>query len=153
MASNAEKLPCDDVIMGSSNPSTWKLEDSFIQHNSTVAVDYNDVIMSPMASQITSIWTGCSAVCSGARQRKHQSSALLAFVRGIHRWPVGSPHKGPITRKMFHLMTSSWLMVWQRKERRLRQPCYWSNLRGIFRFQKNFSPGPWNISGSRCFFE
>ena len=37
----------------------------------------------------------------GADQRKHQSSMSLAFVRGIHRWPVNSPHKGPVTRKMF----------------------------------------------------
>ena len=42
-----------------------------------------------------------SAVHSGADQRKHQSSALLTFVRGIHRSPVNSPHKGPVTRKMF----------------------------------------------------
>ena len=42
-----------------------------------------------------------STVCSDADQRKHQSSASLAFVRGIHRWPVNSPHKGPVTRKMF----------------------------------------------------
>ena len=34
-------------------------------------------------------------------QRKHQSSAALAFVRGIHRWPVNSPHKGPVTWKLF----------------------------------------------------
>ena len=40
-------------------------------------------------------------VYSGADERKHQSSASLAFVLGIHRWPVNSPHKGPITRKMF----------------------------------------------------
>ena len=33
--------------------------------------------------------------------RKHQSSASLAFVRWIHRWPVNSPHKWPVTRKMF----------------------------------------------------
>ena len=37
----------------------------------------------------------------GADQRKHQSSASLAFVRGIHRSPVNSPYKGPVTRKMF----------------------------------------------------
>ena len=36
-----------------------------------------------------------------ADQRKHQSSASLAFVRGIHLWPVNSPHKGPVTGKMF----------------------------------------------------
>ena len=34
---------------------------------------------------------------------KHQSSASLAFVRGIHRWPVNSPHKGSVTRKKFPL--------------------------------------------------
>ena len=50
--------------------------------------------------------TACSTVCSGADQRKHQSPASLAFTRGIHRWPMDSPHKGPVTRKCFHLMAS-----------------------------------------------
>ena len=49
--------------------------------------------------------------CSGADQRKHQSSASLAFVRGIHRWPVDSLHKGPVMWKCFHLMTSSCIFV------------------------------------------
>ena len=49
--------------------------------------------MSPMASQITSLTIVYSTVYSGADQRKHQSSASLAFVRGIHRWPVNSPTK------------------------------------------------------------
>ena len=62
---------------------------------------YNDMIMSAVSSQITSISTVCSSVESGAVQRKHQSSASLAFVRGIHRWPMNSPHKRPVTRKMF----------------------------------------------------
>ena len=57
--------------------------------------------MSTMASQITSLTIVYSSVYSGAYQRKHQSSASLAFVRGSHRWPVNSPHKGPVTRKMF----------------------------------------------------
>ena len=57
--------------------------------------------MSAVESQITSILIVCSTICSGADQRKHQSSAALAFGRGIHRWPVNSPHKGPVTRKMF----------------------------------------------------
>ena len=56
--------------------------------------------MSAMASQITSLTIVYSTVYSGADQRKHQSSASLAFMRGIHRWPVNSPHKGPVTRKM-----------------------------------------------------
>ena len=61
---------------------------------------YNDVIMSTIASQITSLTIVYSTVYLGADQRKHQSSASLAFVRGIHRGPVNSPHKGPVTRKM-----------------------------------------------------
>ena len=62
---------------------------------------YNDVIMGAMASQITSLIIVYSTVYSNADQRKHQSSASLAFVRGIHRWLVNSPHKWPATRKMF----------------------------------------------------
>ena len=42
----------------------------------------------------------CLTVCSGADDRKYQSSVSLAFVRGIHRWPVDSHHKGPVTQKM-----------------------------------------------------
>ena len=57
--------------------------------------------MGAMASQITSLTGVYSTVWLGADQRKHQSSASLAFVGEIHRWPVNSPHKGPVTRKMF----------------------------------------------------
>ena len=39
----------------------------------------------------------CSSVCFGAFERNHQGSASLAFVSGIHRWPVGSSYKGPVT--------------------------------------------------------
>ena len=62
---------------------------------------HNDVIMSGVASQSTSITIVYSAVYSGTDQRKHQSSASQAFVRGIHRGPVNSPHKGLVTWKMF----------------------------------------------------
>ena len=62
---------------------------------------YTDAIMSAMSSQITSLTIVYSTVYSGADQRKHQSSVSLAFVQGIHRRPVNSPHKWPTTRKMF----------------------------------------------------
>ena len=62
---------------------------------------YIDVIMGAMASQITGASIVYSAVSSGADQRKHQGSPSLAFVMRIHRWPVNSPHKGPVTRKIF----------------------------------------------------
>ena len=62
---------------------------------------YNDIIMGAIASQITSLMIVYSTVYSDADQRKHQSLASLAFVRGIHRGPVNSPHKWPVTRKMF----------------------------------------------------
>ena len=64
-------------------------------------VHYIDVIMSMMASQITSVSIVYSTVCSGPDQRKHQNSMSLAFVRGIHRWLVNSLHNGPVTWKMF----------------------------------------------------
>ena len=62
---------------------------------------YNDVIIATIASQFTSLTIVYSTFYSDADQRKHQSSALLAFVLGIHRGPVNSPHKWPVTRKMF----------------------------------------------------
>ena len=62
---------------------------------------YSNVIMSEMASHITILAIVCSIVNSGVDQRKHQSSASLAFVWGIRRWPRSSPHKWPVTRNMY----------------------------------------------------
>ena len=76
-AGNAESGPGHNVIMRSL--SQWH---------------YSDVIMSAIASQITSITIVYSTVYSGRDQRKHQSSESLAFVRGMD-----SPHKGPVTRE------------------------------------------------------
>ena len=85
---------------------------------------YDDIIMSAIASQITSLTIVYSIVYSDADQRKHQSSASLAFVWGIHRGPVNSPHKGPVTRKMFPfddvIMHIDWLLI---------------PVRGMFRFK------------------
>ena len=67
----------------------------------SVLLHYSDVIMGAMASQITSLTIVYSTVYSVADQRKHQSSASLAFVRGIRRRSVNSPHKCPVTLKMF----------------------------------------------------
>ena len=69
--------------------------------NLFVANTYIDVIMTRKATQITSFTVVYSTVYSDADQIKHQSSASLAFVWGIHRGPVNSPHKWPVTRKMF----------------------------------------------------
>ena len=77
--------PC--MIMGHSSAS-WSFH-------------YTDVIMRAIASQITSLTSVYSTVYSDADKRKHQSSASLAFVRGIHRGPVNSLHKWSVTRKMF----------------------------------------------------
>ena len=69
--------------------------------------------MSAMASQITGVSIVCSIICWGTDQRKHQRSTSLTFVRGIHQWQVDSPHKGPVTRKMFPfdyvVMDSVWM--------------------------------------------
>ena len=57
--------------------------------------------MGEIVSQITSLTIVYSTVNSDADERKHQSSASLAFVRGIHRGPMNSPHHWPATRKTF----------------------------------------------------
>ena len=74
--------------------TAWHSRDFILMH-------YNDVRMSASASPITSLMILYSTVYSDADRRKHQSSASLAFVGGIHRSPVNSQHKGPVTRKMF----------------------------------------------------
>ena len=76
----------------------------------------NDVIIDAMVYQITSLTIAYSTVYSGADQRKHQSSAPVALVRRIHRLPVNSLHKGPVTRTMFPLddviMINELSIVW-----------------------------------------
>ena len=81
---------------------------------------YSDAIMSTIASQITGVSIIYSTICWGADKKNHQSSASLAFVRGIHRWSVNSPHKGPGTRKMFsfddviiYWCVANWLFIRQ----------------------------------------
>ena len=69
---------------------------------------YTDVIMTAVASQVTSLTVVYSTVYSDADQRKHQSSASLAFVRRIHRDRWIPRTKGQLRGKCFHLMTSSW---------------------------------------------
>ena len=75
-------------------PTDQPVEKTYLAH-------YDDVIMTMLASQITSLTVVYSIVYSGVNQRKHQSPASLAFVREIHRGPVNFPHKWPVTRKMF----------------------------------------------------
>ena len=79
--------------------------ENWLRYNHTALyldrIHYSDVIMSVMASQSTSRTIVYSNVYSGTDQRKHQSSASLAFVRGIHQWLVNSPHKAPVMQKMF----------------------------------------------------
>ena len=72
----------------------WSILAYCLQH-------YHDIIMSAMVSQITGVSIVCSTVGSGADHGKHQSSVSLAFVRGIHWWPVNSAYNRPVTRKMF----------------------------------------------------
>ena len=70
--------------------------------NTELFSHYNDVVMGTMASQITSLTIVYSIVYSGGDQRKHQTSAPLAFVRGIHRWPEGMSCLDGKTRFFFY---------------------------------------------------
>ena len=94
-----------------------------------------------MASQITSVLMVYSTVCSGADQRKHQNSASLAFVRGIHRWPVNSPHKGPMEN----------VSIWWRHHGPHRS-CHFDNLRCSHWWKKSsmWQPFRFNDIWPRC---
>ena len=89
-------------------------------------VYYYDVIRSTMASQITGVSIVYSTICSGAVERNHQSSASLSFVRGIHRGPMDSLHKGQWRGKCFHWVMSSC------------NECEWDYCFGVF--FKSFMP-------------
>ena len=80
----------EDTMMTSNPRSLGGLTagDRGNDRDSSNFLHYSDVTMSTMASQITSLTIVYLTVCSGADQRQHPSSALLAFVRGIHMWPV-----------------------------------------------------------------
>ena len=82
--------------------------------------------MAAMSSLITSLTIVYSTVYSDADQRKHQSSASLAFVWGIHRGPVDSPHKWPVTRKMLPfddvIMTTQMLGIEALSKQKLHKP-------------------------------
>ena len=72
---------------------------SFAVSGRSIEAQYSYVIMGAIASQITCLTIVNSTAYSSADQ--HQSFTSLAFVRGIHRWPVNFPHKWPVTRKRF----------------------------------------------------
>ena len=90
---NLPKLPID-----------WSYN---VRCNKQMCMHYDGVIMGTIASQIISLTVVYSSVYSDADQRKHQSSASLAFVWGIHRDRWIPRTKGQLRGKCFHLMTSS----------------------------------------------
>ena len=92
----------------------WLIHDTsspLLHHFCCMHYHYDDVIMSAIASQITSLTIVYSIVYSDADKRKHQSSASLAFVWGIHRDRWIPRTKGQLRRKSFHLMTSSCIIT------------------------------------------
>ena len=116
--------------------------------------------MGAIASQITSLTIVYSTFYSDADQRKHQSSASLAFVRRIHGGTVNSLHKGPVTRKMFSFddvimryqpigllfWNSSWW--YDHFDKREHFPRYWPFVRWIRRLPVDFPhKGRWRGAG------
>ena len=84
-----------------------------INKTNIMILHYCDAIMGRVASQITSLTIVYTTVYSDADQSKHQSSASLAFVWGIHRDRWIPRTKGQLRGKCFHLMTSSWFCMEQ----------------------------------------
>ena len=108
---------------------------------------YDDVIMGAIAFQITSLTIVSSTAYSDADQRKHQSSASLAFVQRIHReagefpalWQMASDAEiSPfndviikITRRTPRVPTSPCLIWgrWNRNSLAIRQTVYFECFR------------------------
>ena len=110
--------------------------------------------MCTIASQITSLTIVYWNVYSGADQSKHQSSASLAFVCGIHRGPVNSPHKWPVTRKMFPF--DDVFMIARRYHsvksfQTIRRLKWMLRINAIPRYKDAFRMGILHCSSSLCF--
>ena len=88
-------------------------------------VHYNDVIM----SMITSLTIVSSTVYSMRRSKKTSKLRVTGFLRGIHRYPGSSPHKGPVTWKVFPFDDVIMSMVHQK-------PWYWVCNTGKFLFSR-----------------
>ena len=103
--------PSSESSGGPSQYSRWGINRNKSQNQRYIAgskKNYNDV-----TSASYCLFESCAGY---QRQSKHQSSASLPFLRGIHQWPVDSHHKGPVMRKGFHDMTSSCLTPFQCKD-------------------------------------
>ena len=100
---------CKTTVQNSKTQLKSQLSPTY--SNMAYPLHYIDVIMTTIASQITSLTVVYSTVYSDADQRRHQSSASLAFVWGIHRDRWIPRTKGQLRRNCFHLMTSSWEVV------------------------------------------
>ena len=125
------------------SPTTWL----FIKENKTNKQSktrhcwpfhYSDLMMSTVASQITSVSIVCLAICSGADQRKHQISASLAFVESTATG--GFPHEGPVTWKVFSLEDVIMVRTQRKHDDVIKWkhfPRYWPFVRGIHRSPVN----------------
>ena len=124
------------ILLDKSQMCRWHKENRKLSH-------YNDVIMTTMGSKITSLTVVYPAVYSDADQRKHQSSASLAFVWGIHRNRWIPCTKGQLRGKCFHLMTSSCTHVFWTMYNHGQKWCHLLQLheclKGNIRFIKQFA--------------
>ena len=98
---NKTKQKINQTNKQTHNELRTEAPNGFRTYGTVLFMYHSDVIMGAMASQITSVSSVHSTVLSGVDQRKHRNSTPLARVRGIHRSPVNSHHKGKVTRTMF----------------------------------------------------
>ena len=128
-------VACDENVF---RVHCWLFEQGiYRRHGNIMQWQCPDVIMDAMACKITSVTIVYSAVCSGVNQRKYQSPASLAFVRGIHRSPVNSLHKGPVTRKIFPFDDVIMKKLHDDVIKWKDFPRYWPFVRGNYRSRVN----------------
>ena len=89
------------LLQSCTKPSKWINKKFYNDNNKSITTKASACFTLRWRHQITSHTIVYSTVYSDADQRKQQSSPPLAFVWGIHRRPGTSPHKWPVTLKMF----------------------------------------------------
>ena len=120
----------DSSIMNFRVITTWcRFADCWFIISEVHKTHYSDVMMNPMASLTTGVSIASSAVCSGTN--KKNIKVLRYWPLWIHRWPVNSPYKWPVMRKMFPfddvIMHSLTLSQWSSSGFPVAIQCAWNS--------------------------
>ena len=89
------------VVLSTKRQINYRDRYPFISYNLTLNLHYCDVIMGAMGRKSPASWLFTQPLIQAQINQNIKAPRHWPFVRGIHRLPVNSPHKWPVTRKIF----------------------------------------------------